>query len=299
MIKSRILVIGATGMLGHECYTFLNSVQEFEVFGTSRLKDSRFFLVSTKDELAEVLAKSRFDYLINCIGTIKPNIDESNEASVRNAIWTNSLFPYEIVELAAIHGSRVIQIATDCVFSGQSGSYVESSIHDASDVYGRTKSLGEVRSDRVLNLRCSIIGLELGRKTSLLEWFLSRPALSEVNGFTNHSWNGITTYHFARLASAIIKTDSFKGGTFHITPGNALDKYSLLKIFQSVFSRKDLVIIPTEAKQVINRTLSTIYPEFNKNLWEFLGFPTPPNIEDLVINYYDYLKLRDHTSQKL
>jgi len=284
-------------MLGHECYNFLRSIKEFEVFGTSRQMNSPHFFVQSKSDLEKVLDLNRFDYLINCIGVIKPNIIETNAGSVHNAIFTNSILPFEILEVAKFHDSRIIQIATDCVFSGKSGNYLESSSHDALDVYGKTKSLGEIRSELVLNLRCSIVGRELERKSSLLEWFLSRPFNSEVNGFLNHRWNGVTTYHYAKLVGAIIMFKLFTNGTFHIAPSDSMDKYSLLLLFQEVFSRHDLKILPRESDQIIDRTLSTIFPEFNKSLWNSSGFPTPPTIEEMLLNYRDYLNLRDQTSQ--
>ena len=34
-------------------------------------------------------------------------------------------------------------ISTDCVFNGEKGNYNENSIKNATDIYGKTKSLGE------------------------------------------------------------------------------------------------------------------------------------------------------------
>ena len=99
----------------------------------------------------------------------------------------------------------MIQIATDCVYSGKTGGYNEDSLHDALDAYGKTKSLGEVRSSTFLNIRSSIIGPEINHKVLLLEWFLKQPKGAVLNGFSNHLWNGVTTLQFAELCLTIIK----------------------------------------------------------------------------------------------
>lgn len=83
----------------------------------------------------------------------------------------NSEFPHIISEI--FPKSKIFQIATDCVFSGTKGNYTEDDFHNATDIYGKTKSLGEVKNNNFFNLRTSIIGKELDGKFSLIEWFLN------------------------------------------------------------------------------------------------------------------------------
>ena len=65
---------------------------------------------------------------------------------------------------------------------------MENDPHNASDYYGRTKSLGEPAG--AMNIRTSIIGEEAGQARSLMSWILSQKG-NEVKGFTNHLWNGL------------------------------------------------------------------------------------------------------------
>ena len=139
------------------------------------------------------------DYIINCLGITKPHINDNNEQDVARAKLVNTLVPAERASLAENTGSRVIQIATDCVFSGCKGHYLETDAHDAADVYGKTKSLGEVVSNNVMHIRVSTIGRELGRSTLLLEWVLSHAHGATIPGFTDHFWNGVTTNHFSKV----------------------------------------------------------------------------------------------------
>ena len=46
--------------------------------------------------------------------------------------------------------TKIFQIATDCVFSGKIGGYNELSNHDDLDIYGVSKSMGEVKKRKFL-----------------------------------------------------------------------------------------------------------------------------------------------------
>ena len=75
---------------------------------------------------------------------------------------------------------KVYQIATDCVFSGKDKNYLENSKHDCDDVYGKTKSLGEINSKIILT------GVQLLEKVKnynlLISWFISNKNGASLNG---------------------------------------------------------------------------------------------------------------------
>ena len=112
----------------------------------------------------------------------------------------------------------------------------ENSNHDAVDDYGKTKSLGEIKYKNFYNLRCSIIGRELFNKYSLLEWFLNCKD-KEINGFTNHKWNGITTFAYAKIVRSIIVENIDIPNSLHIIPSDIITKYELLQIFKKRLKR--------------------------------------------------------------
>ena len=99
------------------------------------------------------------------------------------------------------------------------GDYLESDFHDAEDVYGKTKSLGEIKDKNFYNIRTSIIGEENYNKKSLVEWFKSSAVNSELKGFKNHKWNGLTTKVFSELLYSIIKCKIDKN-LIHLIPKN-------------------------------------------------------------------------------
>lgn len=205
------------------------------------------------------------DWIINCAGIIKPYCDD-----VVRAIKVNALFPHTLPP-------KTIQIATDCVYSGKKGKYVESDPHDALDVYGKTKSLGE--ASHIKNLRCSIIGPEEKTHTSLLDWFLAQEG--EVNGFTNHLWNGITTYHFAKIVQGAIREGVELPPVQHIVPANSVTKAELLRIIAKAYKKK-ITVNDIEAPEAVDRTLDTHNKAMNRRLWKAAGYDKPPTIEEMV-----------------
>jgi dTDP-4-dehydrorhamnose reductase len=235
----------------------------------------------SKIDLSDARLKG-YDYLINCIGLITHNIDEANSNSVLRARQLNTEFPKQLARFAEGSGAKVIQITTDCVFSGSKGSYLETDSHDAIDVYGKTKSEGEVESLAVMQLRCSIIGREQKGKKSLLEWVIGQPHGATVSGYTDRHWNGVTTTAFAKVVAGIIQSSSFRAGTRHLVPAGQMTKFELVSKISDAFGREDLKVSPKASGVAKDLTLSTIDPEFNDELWGAAGYQSIPSIKELI-----------------
>lgn len=287
---TKVLVLGASGMLGQGVLKAFTGSQ-MQVIATTRHKDHKalpagiehlYFDAFSSDleDLGKVLDEG--DFIINCIGIIKPHIKDDNPEQRRIAMEINGLFPDRLANFAKEHGLRAIQIATDCVYSGALGKYDETAEFDALDVYGKTKSLGEVPSDSMMHLRVSIIGTEAGRSTSLWEWVRNQPKDASIGGFTDHEWNGVTTFHFGKLARGIVESDLFKPGIFHIIPTGEVSKYELVSEIAQASGRSDIKIEPRPSGKPIDRTLRTINPEFNIELWSAAGYGTPPTVPQMI-----------------
>ena len=288
-------------MLGSITLDWFARTENFEVTGTYRAgeelgsltqkyPEAAFSLldaeVATPASIEEVIKNA--DWVINAIGVIKPYIHDDNPVESQRAIKVNSLFPYALAKAAEKNQTRVIQIATDCVYSGDKGSYTESDPFDALDVYGKTKNLGEVYSDTMYHVRCSIIGPETKAHLSLMDWFLGQPKAAELNGYTNHQWNGVTTLQFARICQGIISADISIEHMQHIIPGNLITKANLLKAFAKEFDRSDITINSVEAPKVIDRTLQTNNQALNAQIWQAAGYEQPPTIEEMVTEVAAY-----------
>jgi len=269
----KIAIFGIDGMLGSAVSHIFNQ-RKYNVIGIGR-KTIDAQTANTED--LKTIVKN-CNYVINCIGIIKPYINDRNSVEVERAIKVNALFPYILSQC----GVRVIQIATDCVFDGKMGNYMESDKHNALDIYGKSKSLGEVFAENFMNLRCSIIGPEKKNKLSLLEWFRNQPPKAIVDGYLNHYWNGITTYSFANICKGIIDDDLWFYGLQHIVPANTLNKCDMLKIFANTFFRSDITITEINANESINRILQTNNAQRNIQLWQSAGYNQIPSIENLI-----------------
>jgi dTDP-4-dehydrorhamnose reductase len=224
------------------------------------------------------------DYIVNCVGLTKSRIEEASIESRSLAVRLNVDFPYDLAVAAEQKGVRVIQVATDCVFSGTKGSYSESAKHDAEDVYGKTKSLGESPSEAVMHLRCSLIGPELGRNSLFFEWIRQQTAGASVQGFTNHIWNGLTSDAFGRVVTGVVKQNLFTPGVQHLVPRDKLTKDQLVRLELDSLTRTDVNVSSVEAPTTVDRTLSTNNVGANLRLFAAAGYLNLPTIAEMVEN---------------
>ena len=283
-MSKKVLILGVEGMLGHTCFDYFNGQSDFQTFGTWRKADQEKvkFFDATNCSVEKLISDVQPDWIINCIGVIKQKINENDPISIENTLRINQEFPHEIARAVAETKTRVIQIATDCVFNGEIGNYSEESRHDALDLYGKSKSLGEIQAKEFINLRVSIIGREIETNLSLADWFLSQDDGAKVNGFQNHMWNGITTIAFSRIAAGIVRSRQQIFGTMNIVPNDQISKFELLQLLGKYFDRGDIGINPSDAPIAVDRTLCTIYPELNRAIWKSAGYEAIPSIKELI-----------------
>jgi dTDP-4-dehydrorhamnose reductase len=292
----KVAILGSTGMLGSTLTSYLGNskyeIIEFNRKGISVNVDNQAEkLDATKDFDGQSLSVTeKLDFVINCIGQIKQKINPESIESINSAEKINSDFPGALNEFAEENSIKVIQIGTDCVFSGGRGNYSESDGFDANDIYGKTKISGERKSQSAMTLRCSIIGLERSGSYSLLNWLISQQMNASVPGYTNHFWNGLTTLQFAKIVSGIIDQDLFSAGVFHVIPDDYVSKYELLRQIAFYFNREDLEIVPNENQIPIDRRLVTQRKVENLRLWTSANYSAPPTISYMLEEFVDFLK---------
>ena len=293
-MKTRVLLIGSTGLLGSEVLKEFSEDKNFELNATYRQRLPRLSMSNVSnvkflqyDSSAKSLSNhninlSSFDFVVNCIGAIKQKLYSENDMYSMNTVLPRYL-ARELQEST----TQLINITSDCVFSGGiQSAKTEDFHHDAKDTYGLSKSLGEVNQSNVINLRTSFIGLENGTNYSLLSWFLSKPQQTHLNGYVNHFWNGITTLHYAKIIRQLvyINTENLPR-TLHIVPRDFVSKYDLLKMFAKYFNREDLAISPHTAGPSVYRILSTIHHDLNVKLWTSIGYHEVTTIEQLIKDF--------------
>jgi len=234
----RVLVLGGDGMLGHEVFLHLRADHEARVtlrqpvgaYASQGLFDSTNAFggieVRTPGAMERVLADFRPQAVVNAIGIVKQR-PEAEEAIM--SIEVNSLLPHRLALACRGLGARVIHLSTDCVFTGERGNYSETDKPDATDIYGRSKLLGELSGEGALTLRTSMIGLGLYRKTSLIDWFLAQTG--RVQGYRHAIFSGLTTRELARLIGRLITQHPQASGLYHVSaaPINKLDLLTRLR----------------------------------------------------------------------
>lgn len=262
-MTQRILIIGATGMLGHVLFRHLSENPEYEVFGTSRSlgglqtvfpphlskRFRQYVDADNFDSVIRALASIQPDIVINCIGLIKQLPLCSDPLS---AITVNAQLPHRISLISRTAGARMIHISTDCVFNGVRGNYTESDPSCAEDLYGQTKYLGEVTYPHCVTLRTSIIGHELKGGYGLVDWFLAQQG--RVKGFTKAVYSGFPTIELARVISDFILPNRELSGLYHVS-SDPISKHELLGIIAQRYG-KNIAIDPYD-DFVIDRSLDS------------------------------------------
>jgi dTDP-4-dehydrorhamnose reductase len=257
----KILVLGASGMLGNAMVRLLSENTDWQVYGTVRSESSKRFFnadiferllsrvdVEQNDSLMQAFICIRPDVVINCVGLIKQLADADDPLQV---IPINALLPHRLARLCKLSGARLVHMSTDCVFAGEKGGYQESDLSDAKDLYGRSKYLGEVAYSHTITLRTSIIGHELQSAHGLVGWFLSQQ--ERCNGFTRAIFSGLPTVVLAQIVRDIVIPRVDLSGIYHVA-AQPISKFELLKLIAEVYGKSIEVI--SDDRLVIDRSLN-------------------------------------------
>lgn len=258
----KVLVLGASGMLGSAVFRLASTWPGVEVWGTLRGAGAKRYFdpalhdrlitgidADQPDTLSEAFAKARPDLVVNCVGLIK---QLGNAKDPLAAIPLNSVLPHRLARLAELVGARLVHVSTDCVFSGSKGGYVEADLPDATDVYGRTKLLGEVDYPHAITLRTSIIGRELNGANALVDWFLAQSG--PIRGFKRAVFSGLPTVELARVILEYVMPRPELHGLYHVSAA-PINKFELLTLVGQAFGRQ-IEIVPDETF-VIDRSLDS------------------------------------------
>ena len=247
----RVLILGGDGMLGHQLFTQLRGRFEARVTlrqDYSAYRDLGLFQpdeiytgidVRVTDRLLGVLADFRPEYVVNAVGMVKQRPE--GQEHIAN-LEVNALLPHRLALICRSVGAGLVHISTDCVFSGRRGRYSETDEPDPVDVYGYSKLLGEATGPGVLTLRTSIIGLELLRHTSLIEWFLAQRG--PIKGYRQAIFSGFTTHELSRIIERLITRYTGASGLYHVSSA-PISKHELLVKLRDRIGR-DIEIAPDD-----------------------------------------------------
>lgn len=254
----KILVLGASGMLGHVMFRILSDQTSAQVYGTLRSDDARrYFEPSFAAQMVQVDDLENRVNLVRLFESLKPHV-VVNCTSLGKSMMTDpmrtismfSLLPHRLSHLCRLIGARLVQIGSDGVFSGAKGRYREDDLPDATDTYGIAKYLGEVNQPHAITLRTSIIGPELSGRSALLEWFLSQE--DECCCYTRSIFSGLPTVELARIIRDVVIPRADLHGVYHLAT-KSISKFDLLTLIARRYGKR-ITLIPDDSV-VIDRSL--------------------------------------------
>jgi dTDP-4-dehydrorhamnose reductase len=283
----RLLVLGASGMLGHAMFRVLQHCEHLEVYGTLRSVAAvrRFpqamanrLLTGVEardpDSVSRLFGEVRPDVVVNCIGLVK---QLAQAADPLQALPVNGLLPHRLAQLCELCGARLIHISTDCVFSGARGCYSEQDVADARDLYGLSKYLGEVDAPHAVTLRTSINGHEMRGGLGLIDWFLDQQ--DRCPGFRRAVFSGLPTITLAQIVRDVIIPHTDLRGLYHIA-AEPIAKYDLLELVAEVYG-KPIDIVPVDSP-VVDRSLDA------RKFAAATGYVVPPWPELIAAMHADF-----------
>lgn len=279
MSKLNVLILGSAGLAGHIIKNYLSNFPEiYDVYDVARtdkyVQPTNLLDVTDFNELNKLIVSLNPGCIINCIGILNKTAEENPDL----AIIINSYLPHFLEKETINSKCKIIHISTDCVFSGLKGGYVESDIKDGVGFYAQSKALGELNNLKDLTIRTSIVGPELNSSgIGLLHWFLNQK--NDISGYTSAFWSGVTTLELAKFIHVVLTTNFKLSGVFHLTNNIKIDKYTLLKHFQSAFKKFGLNVIPNE-KYIIDKSFINTCNSFNYIV---------PSYETMIDNMRDYI----------
>ena len=282
----KILVCGASGMLGNAVFRLLYEHTADTVIGTARSESCRHYFadhlqsslltgidVEHSDSLIRVFARTCPDVVINCIGLVKQVADADDPLQV---VPLNTILPHRLAKLCEVTGSRLIHISTDCVFSGRKGQYTEKDVPDATHLYGRSKLLGEVTAQHTITLRTSIIGTEQDSCRSLIGWFLAQSG--SIKGYRQAIFSGLPTVELATIIRDHILPRPNLHGLYHVA-AKPIDKDTLLRLVAEIYGK--VVQIEPSDDVIIDRSLDA------SRFRAATGY-TPPSWPELIRSMYTF-----------
>ena len=257
----RVCILGSGGMLGHMLVRVLSEAHD--VYGTSKQewsatsglakflsKEKWISGVDVKEitTVSDLFRERQFDVVINCIGVVKQRGHRTSEDEM---IEVNAHFPHKLLSICGASGARLIQISTDCVFSGSKGNYAVADNPDPIDIYGSSKLAGEIVDDHNLTIRTSHVGRELTNFTSLFEWILNNRG-KKVVGYSKAIYSGLTTFSLSVVIDSLLTTGSSINGLVHVS-SSPINKFQLVT---ELNNRLGLDIdIEIDESVVLNRSL--------------------------------------------
>lgn len=272
----KVLVLGATGMAGHTISIYFREAG-YDVTAFSRRKfeycNNIIGDITNFDLLKSVIEEGNYDSVINAIGILNQDAEDNKSMTV----LLNSYLPHYLSDITKEMETKIIHMSTDCVFTGKTGGYTETSFRDGETFYDRTKALGEIENGKDLTFRNSIIGPDLNKNgIGLFNWFMKQEG--QINGFTKAIWTGVTTLTLAKAMERALQENLT--GLYNLVNNETISKFELLKLFNKHMKNDAIIILPNEKVLADKSLINT------RNDFSFIV----PSYKDMVIDMKEWIE---------
>lgn len=272
----KILVLGGSGMAGHTISIYFKEIgHDVTAFSRSKISYCKNINGDVADFkfLQKIIEEGNYNAVINAIGLLNENA-ESNKSF---AVLLNSYLPHFLSYTTKDMDTRIIHMSTDCVFSGKTGGYSESSFRDGETFYDRSKALGELETCKDLTFRNSIIGPDRNKSgIGLFNWFMKQDG--QINGFTKVIWTGVTTLTLAKAMEQAMEENLT--GIYHLVNNETINKYELLNLFNKHMRNEEIVILPSD-KVSVDKSLLNNRTDFSFKV---------PSYEEMIIEMKEWIE---------
>lgn len=238
----KLLILGGTGMAGHTISIYFKEAgHDVTAFSRSKVDYCKNVNgdITDFENLKKLINEGQYDAIINAIGILNQEAEDHKS----NAVLLNSYLPHFLSDTTKEMKTRVVHMSTDCVFSGKTGGYSETSFRDGETFYDRSKALGELENSKDLTFRNSIIGPDMSeRGIGLFNWFMKQEG--QINGFTKAIWTGVTTLTLAKAMEQALKENLT--GLYNLVNNETISKYELLRLFNKYMKAEQIEILPSD-----------------------------------------------------
>lgn len=259
----KICVIGANGLLG---LNLIKNIHDFDIFGTFNQTSTNVENISihqldiTEYRSCEQILKFNPDFIINAAAISDVDYCEKFK---EKAYSVNVSGVKNLVKIAKKLQCKLIQISTDGIFSGKTGSYIEDDLPNPVNYYGQTKleSENEIKklndyiicrtnllygyvSQKKLNERS-----DYSKPTNFVLWVLSELNKKNHLNIVNDQYSNPTLVdNLSKIIEFSLKKDLV--GVFHTTDLNCISRFDFAKKIAIKFGYSESLISPISTKEL-------------------------------------------------
>lgn len=226
----KVLIIGASGLVGGQCYEYLLQ-KDYEVVGTylnfKRSNLLYFDAIDFNNPLNDKILSTDFDVIIHTAALTHVDYCEGNEdESYKNNVIATS----NIISLAKRMNAKLCFTSSDYIFDGLNGPYVEEDAPNPLNVYGQHKLECEKliisQIDNYLIARITnVYGEEQRNKNFIARLLNNNLSNSHLDLPQDQYATPINALDVARALFLLIENE--KKGVYHLSSTDYYNRYQL------------------------------------------------------------------------